>query len=93
MVIIAGTDVILNMYPNEQLEVSPGTLVDVTCSGTGDPQPEVTWYQDGLLIEQTGDRLQFVATRPTEFECVAENQYDKDSDKLIVIVNGNQYRV
>lgn len=81
----------LNMYPNEVLEVAPGSIVDITCSGTGEPVPEVTWYQDGMEIEQTGEHLQFTATKTTEFECIAENQYDKDNDKLIIIVNGEIY--
>lgn len=44
--------VITNPVPNTNYTVHEGNNITIECQATGDPSPQITWYQDGNMLTE-----------------------------------------
>ncbi len=68
-------------------------FASLTCGVVGTPQPSITWYKDGALLE--GERSRTLVIREVElkdrgvYTCQAEN-FDPELNEVILVKDGSE---
>lgn len=87
----------VNIEPRGPIEVPPGSPMNLTCSVTGFPAPNITWMKDGAPMEMASSeslRRRVIIKelfKSSVFTCVASNDMGHDEDRVEVVVTGEQF--
>ena len=70
-----------------------GKPFTITCSNTGSPDPNVVWFRNGVLLQNSadyvmnGDDLMISNVQPrdlTSFQCLVNNEVGSSVDELFI---------
>lgn len=64
---------------------------ELSCHVTGHPAPVITWYRNGVPLQDTSGSLKLSSSDQSNFavyQCVAVNEFGRDSILIRVLVKG-----
>lgn len=59
------------------IKLAPGDTVDLDCIMAGEPQPAISWFKNGVKLEDTTETLLIEDAEKAEYMCVGENTAGK----------------
>lgn len=89
---LSGPPTILQHNKSQDLyiEVSNSNF-ELSCHATGHPAPVITWYRNGVPLQDTSGSLKLSSSDQSNFavyQCVAVNEFGRDSILIRVLVKG-----
>lgn len=55
------------------IKLAPGDSVDLDCIMAGEPQPDISWFKNGLKLEDTSETLLVEEAEKADYMCVGAN--------------------
>ena len=79
------------MNPPWVVDLEAGQNVTLTCNGSGDPLPNITWTKIGVVHDQfnfTGHKLHIFNVKRTDvglYRCTANNGFGREATRVSVV--------